>query len=116
MTLRDRILAADDIGKKLVHIPEWDVDVEVRTMTAGKRSEMMKAATDDDGNIDVAQLWPMIIVATAYDPETGESLFTPADVDALKEKSAAAVEMLGGEAMAMSGMGGDPVDEEGKAS
>lgn len=116
VSLRSRILEADDIGKKLVHVPEWDVDIEVRTMTAGKRSEMMKSATDNDGNIDVAQLWPMIIIASAYDPETGEALFTSGDIDALKEKSAAAVELLGSEAMAMSGMGGDPVDEAGKAS
>lgn len=116
MSLRDRILAADDIGRKTVHVDVWDVDVEVRTMTAGKRAEMMRASVGPDGNIDPTELWPLVIVATAYDPETGEPLFTSADVEMLKTKSASAVEFLGTEAMALSGMGGDAVDDAGKAS
>jgi hypothetical protein len=115
-SLRDRILSADDIGRKIVHVEEWEVDVEVRTMTAGKRAEMMRAAVGSDGNIDPTMLWPMVIIATAYDPETGDALFTSTDMEVLKNKSAGAIEFLGGEAMAMSGMGGGDIDEAGKES
>jgi hypothetical protein len=37
MGLRDSILAAADIPTELVHVPEWDCDVEVRGMDLGAR-------------------------------------------------------------------------------
>lgn len=114
--LRDRIFAHDDIGKSLVEVPEWDVTVELRTMTAGERSKMMKAALDDEGKVDMSALFPMLLIAATFDPETDEQVFSEGDIAALQQKSAAVVERLGQQAMKLSGMGEDAVDEEGKDS
>ena len=85
-------------------------------MTAAKRAEMMQTAMGEDGKVNLTELWPMLIVATTYDPDTGDPVFTTDDIEALLGKSAAVIEMLGTEAMNLSGMRDDSVDEAGKES
>lgn len=116
MSLRDRILQADDIGRELVEVPQWGVTVEVRTMSAGKRSRMLQTCALPDGTIDLDRLYPMLIVATVFDPEDGERVFTEEDMPALQEKSASSIEFVAQKAMEMSGMAAKAVDEEGKSS
>jgi len=111
VSLRDRILDADDIGRELVDVPQWGVEVEVRTMSAGKRSRMLQTCALPDGSVDLDRLYPM---ATVFDPESGERVFTEADMEALQEKSAASIEFVAQKAMEMSGMTAKAVDEEGK--
>ena len=114
MSLRDRILDADDIGRELVDVPQWGVEVEVRTMSAGKRSRMLQTCALPDGSVDLDRLYPILIVATVFDPDSGERVFTEADMEALQEKSAASIEFVAQKAMEMSGMTAKAVDEEGK--
>lgn len=104
MNLRDKILAAKDIESQMVEVPEWDVTVEMRTPTVRTRGELIAEYMGDDAEIDYVRMYPALLVATAHDPETGDPLFTAADIDALAEKSAAAVERLGEVAVKMSGM------------
>ena len=116
MSLRDRILNADDIGRELFTVPQWDVEIEIRTLSAMQRSRMLKACTLPDETIDLDRLYPMLIIATAFDPATNEPVFTEADMSALQEKSAGAIEAVATKAMQMSGMTAKAVDEEGKDS
>lgn len=116
MSLRDRILAADDIGRRTVEVPEWDAEVEVRTMTAAARSAMLKRCTDQAGNLDTEKLYVLLVISSTFDPETGDKLFTESDTGPLGEKSAAAVETVARAVMEMSGMTPGEVDEEGKDS
>ncbi len=102
-TLRDKILAADDIEARQVEVPEWGVTVEIRTPTVRRRGELM-AEFMQDGELDYVKLYPALVVATAYDPDSGEQLFTIADMDALAEKSAKALETLGEVAVELAGM------------
>jgi hypothetical protein len=114
VSLRDRILQSDDIGREELDIPQWGVTVEVRTMSAGKRSRMLQTCTLPDGGVDLDRLYPMLIIATVFDPETGESVFAEEDMPALQDKSAGAIEFVAQKAMEMSGMTAKAVDEEGK--
>ena len=116
MSLRDRIFAADDIGKEIVSVPQWNLEVEVRTMSAVKRSQMLAKATLSDGGIDLDKLYPMLIIATVFDPETGAAVFDMEDMAMLQEKSAAAIEFVAQKAMKMSGMVTNAVDDEGKGN
>ena len=116
MSLRDRILAADDIGKEMITVPHWGVDLELRTMTAAERSKMLASSVDDNGNMDREELYPRILIATVFDPKSGEAVFDGNDVAALANKSASAVEFVAQKSMALSGLAGDAVDEAGKAS
>ena len=117
MSLRDRILASDDIGKQIITVPHWDdVELEIRTMTAAERASMLNSAVGPDGEMDLEELYPRILIGTIFDPETGEAVFTHEDVSALKNKSASAVEFVAQKSMALSGLTGEAVDAEGKAS
>lgn len=114
MSLRDRILSADDIGKETLSVPQWNLDIEVRTMSAVQRSRMLQTCTLPDGNIDLDRLYPMMIIATVFDPETGGQAFSPDDISVLQDKSAAAIEFVAQKAMEMSGMVAKAIDTEGK--
>jgi len=121
MGLRDSILNATDIPTETVHVPEWDCDVEVRGMSLAARETISEIAQDSvaakekTGKSD--PVWnAAVVVATAYDPETGGPLFTDADRAALNGKSAKAVMRLSEAGARLSGMTEDESVEAGKDS
>jgi hypothetical protein len=114
VSLRDRILQADDIKKHTLAVEAWGVELEIRTMTAVERSRLVGTCTKPDGSVDMEKMYPLLLVAAVYDPDTGGKVFTTADVDALQEKSAAAIELVAQKVMEVSGMTAKAVDQEGK--
>ena len=114
-TLREQIKEADDIKSEIVTVPEWgDVKIEMRTPTVGRRAELTQEYVSD-GEIDFERMFPALVVASAYDPETGELLFTIEDIDWLVNKSSAALERLGRVASTLAGLReGDAAVEAGK--
>ena len=116
MSLRDRILQAKDIQSNLVTVEQWGVDLDIRTMTAVERSRLVSSCTKADGTVDMEKMYPMLLVASCYDPENGEKVFSSADMEALQEKSAAAIEFVAQKVMEVSGMNPKAVDQEGKDS
>lgn len=104
MGLRDQIRSANDIESRIIDVPEWDVKVEMRTPTVRTRGEMISEFMKDDGAIDYVRMYPSLVVATAYDPETGERLFGIEDIEWLEGKSAKALERLGEVAVELAGM------------
>lgn len=116
MSLRDRILAANDIQGKSVHVDEWGVDLEVRTITSVERSRLVAMCTKEDGNVDMEKMYPLLIIAAVFDPETGEKVFLAEDMNLLQDKSASAIESVAKVVMQMSGMLKDDVEEEGKGN
>ncbi len=116
MSLRDRILQTKDIKSNIITVEQWGVDLDVRTMTAGERSSMVNSCTKPDGTVDLEKMYPLLIIAAVYDPETGAKVFTADDVAALQDKSASAVEFVAQKVMETSGMNPKAVDEEGKGN
>ena len=117
LSIRERILAADDITTETMEIPEWGVTVAVRTMTGAARAEMLVSASDPTtGEVNYQTLYPQVIVASVIDPETGESVFTVEDVNALNLKSAAVVERVAQAGMRVSGMTKEAEKELGNDS
>lgn len=115
MSLRDQILAANDLGTKSVEVPEWEVTLEIRTMTAAQRNRVINNS-QTDGKMDPDRFYQMLLTSTLFDPSTGEPVFTPEDAEALMGKNYAIIERLAKESMALSGMGDNDVDDEGKSS
>lgn len=116
MALRDKILAAQDIPSEVVKIPEWGVDVLVRGMSAGDRITLMQDAFDQNTQqVNMSIVYPDVVVACTFDPESDEPVFTPADKDAILGKSSAAVERLANVGLRLSGIGKDEQDEAGKS-
>ena len=106
MSLKDKIKAASDIKKELVKVPEWDAEIEVRTMTGVQRALMMNQSIDSDGKILYEKMYPDMVIACSYDPETGKLLFDESDKGWLMEKSCSAIELIATKAMRLSGLTG----------
>lgn len=115
MSLRDQILSSNDIPKELVKVKEWNIEVEVRGMTGAERTRILDLA-QSDGGMNLQTVYPEIVISTAFDPETGEQIFTPQDRTALLAKSANALDSLATVGMRLSGFLADTQNELGKDS
>lgn len=111
-SLRAKILDAKDIKKELVTIDEWGVTVEVRGLTGAQQVRISKAAevkdVDKNGEpttrTDNNLLAQAMILASTFDPDTGELVFEPTDADGLYEKSGAALNKIATAALRLNGM------------
>lgn len=111
MSLRDKILAAEDIQSEIVDVPEWGVTVEVRGMNGADRSRILEmASASDDGRIGIGTMYVETVIASTYDPDTGERVFSAADRDMLMGKSAAAIDRLASVGMRLSAMDAEAQD------
>lgn len=116
MSIREQILALNDIPSEIVEISEWGVKVEVRGMTGAERTRIMDMATKNSGDFNLQFVYPEIVIATSFDAETGEQIFKPADRDALLAKSANALDKLATVGMRLSGFTAESADSAGKDS
>jgi hypothetical protein len=117
MSLRDKILAAEDIPSENVTIEEWGVDLIVRGMSAGDRMTLMQNAYDQTTQqINMAAVYPDVVVSCVVDPDSKEPIFTDADKTALMGKSSAAIEKIATIGLRLSGIGKDEQDAAGKDS
>lgn len=117
MNLREKILAAQDIPSEKVNIPEWGVELLVKGMSAGERITLMQNAYDQNTQqVNMAAVYPDIVVGCVFDPETDEPIFSSADKSALMSKSSAAIETIAAVGLRLSGIGSDEADALGKDS
>lgn len=115
MSLRDKILAADDIQSEMVEVSEWDCTVEVRGMNGADRSRILElAAASDDGRIAIGSMYVETVINSCYDPESGERIFTDSDRDLLMTKSASAIDRLAQVGMRLSAMSSEAQDDAKK--
>ena len=123
MSLRDAIKAADDGSATPYDIPEWDVTVEIRSMTARSRAQFVAEMSSDDGTIGgltdpgrIEGMWWHVISQTCFDPATGELAFEDGDEEWLFEKNAKVVNDLANECMTASGLTEEAQGDAGKDS
>jgi hypothetical protein len=93
---RDAILAAEDLRREPVPVPEWGGTVYVRTMTGTERDawEMMAfTVKDGEASVNRDNIRARLAALTVCD-ETGELLFSVDDIDALGKKSAPALDRV----------------------
>ena len=110
---REEILGADDIVTELVSVPEWGGDVYVKGMTGKERGDWEAGIvkTTDKGTIVNMQNVRAKLCAKSIVGEDGKKLFTPADIKALGEKSASALQKVFVVAQKLSGLTDDDVEE-----
>ncbi len=107
MSLRDEILQADDIAEQTVDVPEWGVKLLLRAMNGRQQVRYANTVRADD-----SLMFADILMVTAYDPDTKELVFDPADREALAEKSGAVLNRLGMLILEMSGTDVEAAVEE----
>lgn len=101
-SLRFRILAAKDLKEERVEVPEWGVGVLLRGFTGRQRAHF--AAEFGGVDIDLSKAYADLLIAGAYDPDTGLPLFTDAERDQIIDKSGEVLERLSGHILRLSGL------------
>ena len=121
--LSEKIRAVNDVSAQPYHIPEWDVTLEIRSMTARSRAAFVAQMSSEDGTIAgvndpgrIEGMWWHVISQTCFDPASGELAFDAEDADWFMEKNAKIVNSLANECMAASGLSDEAADEAGKDS
>lgn len=123
--LRERILRKNDRRSGTMEIPEWGVNIEVRGMSAKMRNRYIETVIgagldqEQDANKVGAVMLPLLpefVLEGVYDPETGEKVFQPGDLDALLDKDGAVIERIAQKVIELSALGEKAVDEAGKPS
>lgn len=110
---RDDILKADDIKTERVEVPEWGGTVIVKSLTGRQRDEFEGSMIEQRRGKAVMNTANMRakLVAWACVDESGERLFTNADITDLGEHNAAPVNRIYTVAAKLSGLSDDDVDE-----
>ena len=114
MSLKDKILGADDLVKKSVEVPEWDVTIDVCSMTARQRSEVLEGKIGADGGLNLVNLYPKLLSVSLRDPETGELIFTEEEAEALLDKNSGILENLAKITVDLAGLGEKSLKEAEK--
>lgn len=114
INLRDKILSIDDTKFETVTIEEWGVDLEIKSLTGKVRAKLMNETMNDEGKMDIEKLYPELIIACTFDPETREPVFEAADRDTLNTKNSGALEKIAKVAMRLSGLDADSVEKAKK--
>lgn len=108
-----QILGAPDLPVVELEVPEWGCWVRVRTLTAGERDNFEAEITMGNGKnarVNARNIRAKMVAATVVDEE-GRPLFGLADVEALGQKSAKALDRIFGQAAALAGMRDADVQE-----
>jgi len=121
-TLKDKIKAAQDLITRSRPIPEWDVDVELRSPTVGTRRDIVKRYTttnaDGDTEVDLVEMQFALMLAMVFEPgaEVGATLFDDVDTEWLVDKNGDVVWTLAQECMELAGfVGGDATESAEEA-
>lgn len=113
-SLRDIIFGAEDIKKEKLYIPEWGVDVYVKTMSAGEKESFEGMFIDESGKRkDVDSIRATLAVLTCVDAK-GNKVFERGDEERLKDKSASALTRIANVAQRLNALTDGEVEELAK--
>ena len=103
---KDAILAADDLPRETVLVPEWGGDVYVRTMSGTDRDafESSLIARDSAKEGRMENVRARLVALTLCDA-TGNRLFEDAEITALGRKSALALDRVFAVSQRLNGIG-----------
>jgi len=112
---RTEILEANDIKTQEVPVPEWgeDAAVYVKGMTGAERDKFegsLITMRGKDKQMNMANIRAKLASMTICD-EKGKRLFNENDVQALSQKSAAALQRVFAVAQRLSGISDEDVEE-----
>lgn len=119
MSIKEKIRLATDLGTQIVEIPEWDVRVEVRSMSARQRTALQTLINDEsvDAGARQEQMWAFLLTTCCFDPTNGESVFTDEDMEWLfTQKAFAPIDRLATSCLNVSAVLKGAEDQLGKSS
>jgi len=112
MNLRETILNSDDLVKEVMVIPEWDVTINVCSMTGKQRADLLDKAKEGEAKgQDLADFYSKILAMTVRDPEDNSLIFTEEDYDALMDKNVKVIERVVEVSLKINGLSNDSIEE-----
>ena len=108
-TLKERILAAQDLTSEPVSVPEWGETVKVRVMTGADRDSLTASMRDGSGNVDLMKYRARLLVRCIVNDD-GSTMFSESEIDALNAKSSIALDRLFSVADRLNGVKPDAVE------
>jgi hypothetical protein len=117
VSIKAKIRSAQDLDREVIAVPEWDVSIEVRSMTVRQRASFVAASQDTSDNGDkIENVYGQILVTCCLDPEDGSPVFNEDDLSWLMtEKSGAVIDRLVTSCLEVSGLKEKAIDEAGKS-
>lgn len=118
LSIRDRVVAARPYKSEFLPVEDWDATVEVRSLPLGERNDMMASIIDEEtGKGDFKAMFPALLIAAVYDPETGEKVFAPDDAAVINGLDSGVVDAVAEVALRLSGLSDKAKDDvAGKSS
>jgi len=114
--LRAAILAqTQELQEQTIYVPEWKVWVTVREMSSPARVALITATTDATGRRDGNKYYPLLTIASCFDPATKQPIFSAADKDTLNTGGGTAMERVTQIASRLSGLDADMFQQTKKA-
>lgn len=113
---KEAILGINDLQLQEVEVPEWGGSVYVRGLSGAERDAFEASVVEQRGKIakvNMVNLRAKLLVLTICD-EKGEQLFTHADIEALGQKSAVALQRLFDIASSLSGLSAEDAEDLAK--
>lgn len=114
---REEILAADDVVRRDVPVPEWGGTVCVQSWDGARRDRFEAAVIELKGRraaVNTRNVRARAVAWSVVDPESPVGapryLFSSQDIDALGEKSAKALDRVFGVVQELSGLGEEDVE------
>lgn len=117
------ILAVEDRPTEDVDVPEWGGEVTIRALSGAEREKwelsMAKLSVGKDGELTKTPTLEgstVRLLALSIVDESGEPMFTKADIAGLAAKSATALDRVSKAAMRLNGLSDEAVEDEAKNS
>jgi hypothetical protein len=110
---REKILNMEDFKTEVVHVPEWDGDVIVKSMTGAERDAFESSLVEQkkSGNvIKTENIRAKLVSKTVIDPESKLPMFTAGDIEILGAKNAAALDRIFTVARKLSGLAEEDIE------
>ena len=90
MLTKEQILASSDLAEREVECPEWGGSVKIRGLSLATRNNIANGATDMiNSKIDTEKMQVLTFIESVVEPK-----FTIADFEALRNKSATAMDRV----------------------
>lgn len=103
------IVGKVDIRTEIVEVPEWGGAVAVRELTGAERdafeASLMKTDAEGKRTADLSNMRAKLCAVCMVDGETGDRLFSDAELGELANKSAVALNRVFAVAQRLNGMG-----------
>jgi hypothetical protein len=110
MLTRDQILAANDLPREEVEVPEWGGTIMVGAMTGTDRDAFEESILLEDGKANLQNMRARLAACCIVDQE-GRRLFSLHDIEALGKKSAKALERVTKVAQRLNRLGDTQLEE-----